>query len=89
MSYFIYTDLICSLLDPRVVDPVSTLIHIGAYDSISSTLSFWRLYFLPFPVCCLFAFHDVIFCFVALETLLDVNIRLRANRSHSTYSSFA
>jgi len=30
--YFIYTDLISSLLDPRLVDPGSTLIHIGAYD---------------------------------------------------------
>jgi len=25
MSYFIYTDLISSLLDPRLVDPGSTL----------------------------------------------------------------
>jgi len=32
MSYFIYTDLISSLLDPRLVDPGSTLIfYIGAY----------------------------------------------------------
>jgi len=31
MSYFIYTDLISSLLDPRLVDPGSTLIHAGAY----------------------------------------------------------
>jgi len=30
MSYCIYTDLI-SLLDPRLVDPGSTLIHVGAY----------------------------------------------------------
>jgi len=32
MSYFIYTDLISSLLDPRLVDPGSTLIHVGEYD---------------------------------------------------------
>jgi len=32
MSYFIYTDLISSLLDPKLqVDPGSTLIHVGAY----------------------------------------------------------
>jgi len=30
MSYFIYTDLISSFLDPRLVDPGSTLIHVGA-----------------------------------------------------------
>jgi len=32
MSYFIYTDLISSSLDPKLVDPGSTLIYIGAYD---------------------------------------------------------
>jgi len=32
MSYFIYTDLISYLLDPRLVDPGSTLIHVSAYD---------------------------------------------------------
>jgi len=32
MSYFIYTDLISSLLDPRLVNPGSILIHVGAYD---------------------------------------------------------
>jgi len=31
MSYFIYADLISSSLDPRLVDPGSTLIRIGAY----------------------------------------------------------
>jgi len=31
MSYCIYTDLISSLLDPRLLDPGSTLIHVGAY----------------------------------------------------------
>jgi len=31
MSYFIYTDLISSLLDPKPVDPGSTLIYVGAY----------------------------------------------------------
>jgi len=30
MSSFIYTDLISSLLDPRIVDPGSTLIYVGA-----------------------------------------------------------
>jgi len=32
MSYLIYTDLISSFLDPKLVDPRSTLIHVGAYD---------------------------------------------------------
>jgi len=32
MSLFIYTHLISNLLDPRLVDPGSTLIHVGAYD---------------------------------------------------------
>jgi len=32
MPYFIYTDLISSLLDLRLVDPGSTLIHVDAYD---------------------------------------------------------
>jgi len=31
MSYFIYTDLISSMLDQRPVDPGSHLIHICAY----------------------------------------------------------
>jgi len=35
MSYFIYTDLICSFLDPKLVDPGSTLIHVGAYTALS------------------------------------------------------
>jgi len=29
MSYFIYTDLISSLLDPKLVDPGSTLVHMA------------------------------------------------------------
>jgi len=32
MSYLIYTDVISSLLDPKHVDPGSTLIQVGAYD---------------------------------------------------------
>jgi len=32
MSYFIYTDLISRLLDPRLVDPGSTLIHADGND---------------------------------------------------------
>jgi len=32
MSYLIYIDLISSLLDQRLIDLGSTLIHIGAYD---------------------------------------------------------
>jgi len=32
MSYFIYTNLISSFLDPKLVDPGSTLINVGAYD---------------------------------------------------------
>jgi len=31
MSYFIYTDLISSLLDPRLIDPGSAFIYVGAY----------------------------------------------------------
>jgi len=31
MLYFIYTDLVCSLLDPKLVDHGSTLIYAGAY----------------------------------------------------------
>jgi len=31
-SYFICNDLISSLFDPRLVDPGSTLIYIGAYS---------------------------------------------------------
>jgi len=34
MIYFIYTDLISSLLDPRLVDPGSTLILVDAYDTL-------------------------------------------------------
>jgi len=34
MSYFIYTKLIRSLLDPNLVDPRSTLIHVGAPTTI-------------------------------------------------------
>jgi len=33
MPYFIHTDLNRSLLDPRQVDPGSTLIYVGAYGS--------------------------------------------------------
>jgi len=32
MSYFIYANLISSLLDPRLVDPGSILIYVGARD---------------------------------------------------------
>jgi len=31
MGYFIYTNLVSSLLDPRLVDPGSTLIQVGVY----------------------------------------------------------
>jgi len=31
MQYFIYIDVFCSLLDPRLVDPGLTMIHVGAY----------------------------------------------------------
>jgi len=37
MSNFIYTDLISILLDLRLVDPGSTLIHDGADGPYSST----------------------------------------------------
>jgi len=37
MLYFIYTDLISSLLNSRLVDPGSTLIYVGAYDPKSCT----------------------------------------------------
>jgi len=35
MSYLIYTDVISKLLDLRLVDPGSTMIHVDAYDSES------------------------------------------------------
>jgi len=35
MLYFIYTDLISSLLVPRLVDPRSAMTYVGAYDLIS------------------------------------------------------
>jgi len=35
MSYFICTDLISSLLDLRLVDPGSTLTHVGAFEPTS------------------------------------------------------
>jgi len=38
MPYFIYTDLIYSLFDPRLVDPRSTLIHVGAYCPMKQIL---------------------------------------------------
>jgi len=38
MSYFIYTDLISSFLDPRLVDPGSTLTHVGTLIHVWSTL---------------------------------------------------
>jgi len=34
MLYFIYMDLISSLLDPRRVDPGLTLIYVGAYNPV-------------------------------------------------------
>jgi len=38
MSYFLYTDLISSLLDPRLADPGSTLIYIGADEPSSCNI---------------------------------------------------
>jgi len=35
MPYFIYTDLISSLLDQRLVDLGSTLIYVGAFDLVA------------------------------------------------------
>jgi len=43
MSYFIYTDLISSLRDPRLVDPGSTLIYVGAYNP-------WKINFVLFTL---------------------------------------
>jgi len=40
MSYFICTDLISSLLDPRLVDPGLTLIYAGAYDPYMCLINF-------------------------------------------------
>jgi len=34
-NYFIYTDLITSLLDPKLVDPGSTLIYVDAYKALN------------------------------------------------------
>jgi len=36
MPYFIYIDLISSLLDPKLVDPGLTSIHVGTYNPESS-----------------------------------------------------
>jgi len=41
MSYFIYTDSINSLLDPRLVDLGSTLIHVG----ITLNCTYFIVYF--------------------------------------------
>jgi len=38
MSCFIYADLISTLLDPKLADPRSTLIHVGTYDSHRSKM---------------------------------------------------
>jgi len=35
MSYIIYTDVISSLLDPRLIDLGSVLIHDGAYNLVA------------------------------------------------------
>jgi len=44
-SYFFYIDLISSLLGPRLINPESTLIHVGAYDSkllkVFNSVCFW------------------------------------------------
>jgi len=39
MSYFIYTNIISSLLDQRLVDPGSTLIYVGAYSRRTGLLA--------------------------------------------------
>jgi len=44
MSYFTYTDLISSSLDPKLVDPGSTLIHVGAYGPKTNKRQFKRRY---------------------------------------------
>jgi len=41
MSYFIYTDLISSLLDLRLVDPGSTLMHVGALNPNPARVRIW------------------------------------------------
>jgi len=40
MPYFIYVDLISSLLDSKIVDPGSTLIHVGAMVHVFFLSSF-------------------------------------------------
>jgi len=60
MSYFNYTDLISSLLDPRLVNPGSTLTHVvvGAYDPKSYLQNLYTKY-----LCCYIAVLS--WCYVA------------------------
>jgi len=41
MSYFNYSDLINSSLDPRLVDPGSTLTNVGAYGPKCHHFFYW------------------------------------------------
>jgi len=44
MSCFIYTDLFSSLLDLTLVDPGSTLIHVGAYGPKTTKMHKVRIF---------------------------------------------
>jgi len=44
MSYFIYTDTISSLLDPKLVDSGSTLVHTALKCSYQLTFVVFRKY---------------------------------------------
>jgi len=51
MSHLIYTDLISSLLDPRLIDPGSTLIHVGAYDPKEIKPTFYLVLYQKYGIC--------------------------------------
>jgi len=74
VSYFIYTDLISSLLDPRLVDHGLTLIHVGAYD----------------PCCLkrIFEFMTPLFKFKSKRLTLEFSIFFRPRQTFTT-TSFA
>jgi len=59
MSYFNYTNLICSFYDPRRVASGLTLIHIGAHDLCVGKIIRLKFYFVRLK---LWANISKIFC---------------------------
>jgi len=89
MSHFIYTDLISSLLDPKLVNPGSILIHVDTYGSRFACLYFglaWTGYrFLDMKQNYLF-FARFIFAFLS-EMLLHLLV-LRATSTSAVFKLF-